>query len=532
MFDHFDNSVRAARSGGDHWDYSTTGGPIMENSTCYYVKGESRSIIHLPETETSASNPLSQRFLNQIITDGGAAAHRHDNNGNSLDAELQAMVSSTPTGDQYNSRKRFLSHDSQASQHGSPVRKSDDVPFIAPGILQKRHHLRTKRKEAVVRKETRREHSVESVSDGGSLEVDDDLRQPSLRDRRFHKENSPGDTTLSLFITPFIFRNQAIQIWSREHLYRRHQQQPYCFRCGRTFLHPKDVEAHLSRPEGICDLVRGVSVEGLTAEQIQKLKSKKRKPGVTTDEEKWHEIFKIVFPDATNRPDPYYCQTDVDSICRRILSELEERIPTMLEPLFGPLEGHKRQKVLDTFESFFAERMYQSRQGEALPKNDQDIPCEIVTPESVGHNPGAQRSLARKLRKDGDIPVLLTASITTNTVKPWQSSALQEELECRIFSPPNEITFGNIPTENEDVIGIDTGKGVRPNEGTSAAGPSSGRRVGFANGTHGFVSLHDSNSLLKADGASVEFDFDDFLKDWEGQSPSGPASGATSHFHT
>lgn len=64
------------------------------------------------------------------------------------------------------------------------------------------------------------------------------------------------------------------------------------------------MEAHLRRPEGICDLVSGVSVKGLTDKQIQKLKSKKRKQGVTTDEDKWQDIFKIVFPDVKDRPDP------------------------------------------------------------------------------------------------------------------------------------------------------------------------------------------------------------------------------------
>ncbi|KAH9230985.1 hypothetical protein K456DRAFT_480616 [Colletotrichum gloeosporioides 23] len=240
------------------------------------------------------------------------------------------------------------------------MRKSDDGLFTIPGIPRK------------PQPETHREPSTHNVPHGDSREANDDFRQPQLRCSKLRRGTSPGNTT-RLLACPYLksasgannhrCKGAAYRTIHRlkEHLYRAHQQQPYCFRCGETFPHQKDVEVHLSRPEGICDLVLGVSVEGLTAEQIETLKSKKRKPGVTTDEEKWQDIFKIVFPDATNRPDPYYCQTDVDSIFSNIPSESGERFFTMLEPVFGPLEKSRRQKVLDTCKCFFAERMHQSR---------------------------------------------------------------------------------------------------------------------------------------------------------------------------
>lgn len=88
------------------------------------------------------------------------------------------------------------------------------------------------------------------------------------------------------------------------------------------------MKAHLSRLDEVCNVVRGVSVEGLTAEQIQKLKSKKRKPGVTTNEEKWQDIFAIVFPDARCSPDP--CEPTYFLFLIRKLTYNVKTIPTSI----------------------------------------------------------------------------------------------------------------------------------------------------------------------------------------------------------
>ncbi|KAF4918075.1 hypothetical protein CGCVW01_v009213, partial [Colletotrichum viniferum] len=303
------------------------------------TNGDSRGVVHPHETVIYASNSFSDRFLNRSISDRHGGSRPRNVTRNRPNAELHTVVSSTQTdipptarppvplsvaenlvrthasGPQDISYERLLSQDSQALQHESPIRKSDDGPFIVPAIPRKCQHLRTEREEAATTTEAHREHSVGRVLDGGSHEVNDDVRQPSPRSSKSRKENSPEDTS-RLLACPYLRRKVPGKVNHRcraaayptihrlkEHLYRVHQRPPHCFRCGETFPDPEAVEMHLRRPEGTCDLV-DFSVEGLTPEQLQKLKSRKRKHDVTTNEEKWQEIFKIVFPDSTDRPDP------------------------------------------------------------------------------------------------------------------------------------------------------------------------------------------------------------------------------------
>ncbi|KAI8295674.1 hypothetical protein K4K59_004505 [Colletotrichum sp. SAR11_240] len=78
---------------------------------------------------------------------------------------------------------------------------------------------------------------------------------------------------------------------SREHLYRCHKQKPHCTKCGEPFA--DESGKFLQR------------FEGFNEEQEAKLKDKKRKRG-ESNEEKWKDIFKILFPDTVEIPSPYY----------------------------------------------------------------------------------------------------------------------------------------------------------------------------------------------------------------------------------
>ncbi|KAI0182900.1 kinase-like domain-containing protein [Xylaria flabelliformis] len=93
----------------------------------------------------------------------------------------------------------------------------------------------------------------------------------------------------------------------KEHLYRKHTAPTYqCPRCLVEFENNSDLRQHQRNAESCTvhpDI--GSNVEGIDAEQMIKLKKKSRR---CSDEEKWNDIYRIIFrlnPEE-NLPSPYY----------------------------------------------------------------------------------------------------------------------------------------------------------------------------------------------------------------------------------
>lgn len=57
-----------------------------------------------------------------------------------------------------------------------------------------------------------------------------------------------------------------------------------------------------------CDLKAPPPLEGFDKSQEKKLKNRKRKAGVDTEEEKWREVYKILFPEADPALIPSPCE--------------------------------------------------------------------------------------------------------------------------------------------------------------------------------------------------------------------------------
>ncbi|KAK3690224.1 hypothetical protein B0T22DRAFT_379539 [Podospora appendiculata] len=94
----------------------------------------------------------------------------------------------------------------------------------------------------------------------------------------------------------------------KEHLYRRHYR-IHCQRCKETFRDTKDLASHEMMPEGC--LVSNIPPPGdITTYQEKQLKSRKHTARHQSDEEKWTEIYKLLFPDDDIVPSPYPEYTD------------------------------------------------------------------------------------------------------------------------------------------------------------------------------------------------------------------------------
>lgn len=80
----------------------------------------------------------------------------------------------------------------------------------------------------------------------------------------------------------------------REHLYRKHCK-VHCQRCKQVFRKQSELAAHAMRPES-CRLREGNGPADISAQQELQLKSKKYASRYQSEEEKWREVYRLLFP--------------------------------------------------------------------------------------------------------------------------------------------------------------------------------------------------------------------------------------------
>ncbi|TQN73318.1 hypothetical protein CSHISOI_02114 [Colletotrichum shisoi] len=108
-----------------------------------------------------------------------------------------------------------------------------------------------------------------------------------------------------LLACPYLKHDPEVYVQRRAHLHRNHAQDPNCLRCRRVSVTNEDVHGHMESED--CERVKGVVIEGFDRDQKERLQSKKRGGvGVKSDEEKWKDIFRILFPDCDEIPSLYY----------------------------------------------------------------------------------------------------------------------------------------------------------------------------------------------------------------------------------
>ncbi|KAK0705982.1 hypothetical protein B0T26DRAFT_439975 [Lasiosphaeria miniovina] len=138
----------------------------------------------------------------------------------------------------------------------------------------------------------------------------------------------------------------------KEHVYRRHTPKGFCLRCLTPFEKDEDLKIH-QRQAVACEVVEPstTTLEAIDEDQERKLRA--RAKANQTNEEKWKETFKIIFP-GEKVPSPYYDSAggandqprgsrfqSVDELKAWLHSEVTRRIKPVLE-----LEVEKHLQVV------------------------------------------------------------------------------------------------------------------------------------------------------------------------------------------
>lgn len=96
---------------------------------------------------------------------------------------------------------------------------------------------------------------------------------------------------------------------ARTHLYRRHALPIQCPRCWEVFKADNELQSHLQQDPPCTIQGNRMLHEGFTKDQEKKLRSRKKTHGDMTDEEKWREIYLILFPDDDPSSIPSPCKS-------------------------------------------------------------------------------------------------------------------------------------------------------------------------------------------------------------------------------
>jgi hypothetical protein len=87
----------------------------------------------------------------------------------------------------------------------------------------------------------------------------------------------------------------------REHIYRNHSIKNACNRCFESFDDPKGLKDH-QRAQTPCRLSENARADVITEEQEELLRVRAR--ANTPEEERWEDMYRIVFPDEKTIPSP------------------------------------------------------------------------------------------------------------------------------------------------------------------------------------------------------------------------------------
>jgi len=91
----------------------------------------------------------------------------------------------------------------------------------------------------------------------------------------------------------------------RAHLYRHHRIFQCHLRCKTIFKNQEELEQHLGEAKG-CELSAAPDAEGVTEKMEKRLRSRKKTSLDQSEEDRWREIYGILFPIETTFPSP--CQ--------------------------------------------------------------------------------------------------------------------------------------------------------------------------------------------------------------------------------
>ncbi|KAL6409980.1 Zinc finger protein PLAG1 [Ilyonectria robusta] len=227
----------------------------------------------------------------------------------------------------------------------------------------------------------------------------------------------------------------------KEHVYRKHRLPKFrCNRCCEEFKASIQLLEH-QRSKMAFEVRVSELQEGVNEEQVLQLRSRRKPNGTLSEEEKWNETYRIIFPDDELIPSPYHDRNrqnelkDEDAFDGRsnILRDLGDHARRELPRLMRPRLENMLDSVIE--EGLTSDRVVNLAQGvfEQILQNfkvSRDEPVRSFTggAETVGN--GGSEAIGMSMTPDEGIAGLNMdeQSISPTSKKSWMDETVPSML--------------------------------------------------------------------------------------------------------
>ncbi|KAI1492413.1 hypothetical protein F5X96DRAFT_385771 [Biscogniauxia mediterranea] len=210
----------------------------------------------------------------------------------------------------------------------------------------------------------------------------------------------------------------------KEHLYRKHLLPRHvCLRCRKPFREQKDLEDHL-RADARCEKVELVPVLGIDEATEAKLRMRKKYGPDVTEEQRWKDIYIILFPKANPRslPSPYYEPKDAVELSNKaMLKRIKKELPALMQKRVESKFDQAQAELLNGFMDIARDVVYEFCTG--LPRNERS---PSATPAASPRSPtpslsGANESPVGPSDDRAGEPLLDMSPYLENLLPDWSS---------------------------------------------------------------------------------------------------------------
>lgn len=104
-----------------------------------------------------------------------------------------------------------------------------------------------------------------------------------------------------VYLSPLTLQKVLTVSRHREHLYRRHQLPKFqCIRCHERFINESGFQSHHRQP--VACKAEPKAADWISQEQVNMLRNQRNRSA--SQEEKWRDMYKILFPEEEIAPNP------------------------------------------------------------------------------------------------------------------------------------------------------------------------------------------------------------------------------------
>ncbi|KAI1389110.1 uncharacterized protein F4822DRAFT_404991 [Hypoxylon trugodes] len=263
----------------------------------------------------------------------------------------------------------------------------------------------------------------------------------------------------------------------KEHLYRAHRLPKYtCPRCSEPFEDAQDLADHI-RADVPCEKLDVVpAFQGIDEATEAKLKMRKKNCPEKTDEQRWRDIYMILFPGANIQaiPSPYYDSNDSQRYSknieqwRKVRKRMENELPDLVQKKVERSFEKVEVEVLNQLPNIIRDGLFEFFKD--LPRDDRSASATpAVTPRAhtpsfpvIEEQPAAATDEVKDISLDlsqwlePDMSFFGGFEEVNFTDFPYTSCEFANSAECRLYDRESDSGYASTIAGRDGAVETET----------------------------------------------------------------------------